>query len=73
MSNIEKNDLNRPEKARRIEKKSKFCLNCPEQTWKMSEVGKNCKKSLKKSPKICQLNVEKEQKFKNMIENRFRM
>ena len=34
MSNIEKNDLNRPEKARRIEKKSKFCLNCPEQTWK---------------------------------------
>jgi hypothetical protein len=33
MSNIEKNDLNRPEKARRTDK-NQVCLNCPEKTWK---------------------------------------
>jgi hypothetical protein len=45
MSNIEKSDLNRPEKARRIDKKSKFCLKLPRIDMEMSEVGKNCKKS----------------------------
>jgi hypothetical protein len=66
MSNIEKNDLNRPEKARRNDKKSGLS-KLPRKDMEMSEVGKNFKKSLKKSPKICLLNVKKEQKFKNMI------
>jgi hypothetical protein len=66
MSNIEKNDLNRPEKARRNDKKSNLS-KLPRKDMGMSEVGKNFKKSLKKSPKMCLLNVKKEQKFKNMI------
>jgi hypothetical protein len=66
MSNIEKNDLNRPEKAQQSIK-IKILSKLPRIDMEMSEVGKNCKKSLKKSPKICLLNVKKEQKFKNMI------
>jgi hypothetical protein len=62
MSNIEKNDLNRPEKARRNDKKSNLS-KLPRKDMGMSEVGKNFKKSLKKSPKMCLLNVKKEQKI----------
>ena len=47
MSNIEKNDLNRPEKARRINKKSSLS-KLPRIDMEMSEVGKNCKKIFKK-------------------------
>ena len=46
-SNMEKNDLNRPKKARRIDNKSKFCFTLPRIDMEMSEVGKNCEKSLK--------------------------
>jgi hypothetical protein len=67
VSNIEKNDLNRPEKARRIDKKSKFCFKLPRIDMENSVVGKNFRKSLKKSPKICLLNVKWGKKFKNMI------
>jgi predicted ATP-grasp superfamily ATP-dependent carboligase len=42
-----KNDLNRPKKARRIDNKSKFCFKLPRIEMEMSEVGKNCEKSLK--------------------------
>ena len=44
-SNMEKNDLNRPKKARRIDNKSKFCFKLPRIDMEMSEVGKNCEKS----------------------------
>ena len=49
MSNIEKNDLNRPgpEKARRIDKKSSLS-KLPRIDMEMSEVRKNCKKIFKK-------------------------
>jgi hypothetical protein len=42
MSNIEKNDLNRPEKARKTDKKSSLS-KLPRKDMEMSEVGKNCK------------------------------
>ncbi len=54
---LKKNDLNRPEKARRIEKISKFCFKLPRIDMENSVVGKNCKKHLKKSSKICLLNA----------------
>ena len=44
---MEKNDLNRPKKARRIDYKSKFCFKLPRIDMEMSEVGKNCEKSLR--------------------------
>ena len=52
-----KNDLNGPDKAQRIDKKSKICFKLPRIDMENSVVGKNCKKSLQKSPKICLLNV----------------
>jgi len=55
VSNIEKNDINRPEIARRIDKKSKFCFKLPRIDMEMSGLGKNCKKS----SKICLLNGAK--------------
>jgi hypothetical protein len=66
MSNIEKNDLNRPEKAQQSIK-IKILSKLPRIDMEIFEVGKNCKRFLKKSPKIYLLNVKKEQKFKNMI------
>jgi hypothetical protein len=44
--------------------KIKILFKLPRIDMEMFEVGKNCKKSLKKSPKICLLNDKKEQKFK---------
>ena len=37
----------RSKKARRIDNKSKFCFKLPRIDMEMSEVGKNCEKSLK--------------------------
>ena len=66
MSNIEKNDLNRHEKDRRIDIKSSLS-KLPRIDMEMSEVVKIVKKSLKKSPKICLLRavVAKNQAGKN--------
>ena len=65
----EKNDLNMPEKLEETDKKIKRLFKLPRIDMEMSGLGKNCKKSLKKSPKICLFNVKKEQKFrKNDLE-----
>jgi hypothetical protein len=45
MSKIEKNDLNRPEKALNRPEKIKILSELPRIDMEMSEVGKNCKKS----------------------------